>query len=123
MEGFGSADVSTPFHYGSVHDGQYRSDSFEQKLKKQYWKTKQTVIQKLGKNQDEFIVAGDADIDTKLEVRGSGILLFAWTDSKPIFFLYLKDYFVKYDVHTTPQIRGIYTPLPTFEKKRLQRCF
>lgn len=68
MEGFGSADVSTPFHYGSVHDGQYRSDSFEQKLKKQYWKTKQTVIQKLGKNQDEFIVAGDAEIDTKLEV-------------------------------------------------------
>lgn len=72
MQGFGSADMTTPFHYGSVHDGHFRSDSLEQKLKKQYWKTKQTVIQKLGKNQDEFIVAGDADIDTKLEVkRGS----------------------------------------------------
>ena len=66
MEGFGSADLTTPFHYGS---GQYRSDSLELKLKKQYWKTKQTVIQKLGKNQDQFIVAGDAEIDTKLEVR------------------------------------------------------
>ena len=68
MEGFGSADVTTPFHYGSVHDGRYRNDSLEQKIKKQYWKTKQTVIQKFGKEQDEFIVAGDAAIDTKLEV-------------------------------------------------------
>lgn len=68
MEGFGSADLTTPFHYGSVYDGNSRSESLEQKLKKQYWKTKQTVIQKLGKNQDEFIVAGDAEIDTKLEV-------------------------------------------------------
>lgn len=68
MEGFGSADLTTPFHYGSVYDGNYRSDTLEQRLKKQYWKTKQTVLQKLGKNQDEFIVAGDAGIDTKLEV-------------------------------------------------------
>lgn len=78
MEGFGSADISTPFYYGSVQDGQYRSDSLEQKLKKQYWKTKQTVIQKLGKNQDEFIVAGDAEIDTKLEVREVEGLLKLW---------------------------------------------
>ena len=42
--------------------------SLEQKLKKKYWKTKQTVIQKLGKDQDEFVVAGDAEIDIKLEV-------------------------------------------------------
>ena len=68
MSGFGSSDLTTPFYYGSVHDGIFRNDSLEQKLKKQYWKTKQTVIQKLGKNQDEFIIAGDTDIDTKLEV-------------------------------------------------------
>ncbi len=61
--------MTTPFHYGSVHDSQLRSDSLEQKLRKQYWKTKQTVLQKLGKGQDEFIVAGDMEIDTKLEVR------------------------------------------------------
>ena len=68
MSGFGSADMTTPFHYGSVHDSHLRSDTLEQKLRKQYWKTKQTVLQKLGKGQDEFIVAGDAEIDTKLEV-------------------------------------------------------
>ena len=69
LEGFGSADVTTPFHYGSVADGISHNPSLEQKLKKKYWKTKQTVIQKLNKSQDEFVVAGDADIDTKLEVR------------------------------------------------------
>lgn len=71
MQGFGSADVTTPFNYGSVDDGRYRQDSFEQKIRKQYWKTKQTVIEKLGKSQDEFVVAGDADIDMKLEVSNS----------------------------------------------------
>ena len=68
MEGFGSADVSTPLHYGSVNDGRMRNDGLEQKIKKQYWKTKQTLIQKMGKDQDEFVVAGDMDIDMKLEV-------------------------------------------------------
>lgn len=47
----------------------YGADKLEKKLKKQYWKAKQSVIEKLGKSQDEFVVAGDADIDTKLEVR------------------------------------------------------
>ena len=69
MQGFGSSDMTTPFHYGSVRDGQFKQDSLEHKLKKQYWKTKQTVTQKFGKSQDEFVVAGDTDIDTKLEVR------------------------------------------------------
>ena len=68
MEGFGSADITSPFNYGSVEDGRFRQDSLEQKLRKQYWKTKQTVIEKFGKSQDEFVVAGDADIDMKLEV-------------------------------------------------------
>lgn len=69
MQGFGSSDMTAPFNYGSVKDGQFRQDTLEHKLKKQYWKTKQTVTQKLGKTQDEFVVAGDTDIDTKLEVR------------------------------------------------------
>lgn len=68
LQGFGSADVTTPFNYGSVADGITHNPSLEQKLKKKYWKTKQTVIQKLHKSQDKFVVAGDADIDTKLEV-------------------------------------------------------
>lgn len=67
MEGFGS-ELASPFNYGSVHDCYMRNDTLEQKLKKKYWKTKQSVIQKLGKNQDEFVVAGDAEIDNKLEV-------------------------------------------------------
>ena len=75
MEGFGSADISSPFNYGSVEDGRYRQDSLEQKLRKKYWKTKQTVIEKLGKNQDEFVVAGDADIDMKLEVPNGLVMV------------------------------------------------
>lgn len=68
MEGFGSEDVMrSPFNYGSVEDGML-ADSLEKKLRNQYWKAKQSVIEKLGKSQDEFVVAGDADIDTKLEV-------------------------------------------------------
>lgn len=82
MEGFGSDDLTTPFHYGSVHDGEFRSDSLEQKLKKTYYKTKQAVIQKLGKEQDEFIIAGDAEIDTKLEVWMIHMsLMMYWSDS------------------------------------------
>ena len=70
MEGFGSEELKrSPFNYGSVQDGMYGADTLEKKLKKQYWKAKQSVIEKLGKSQDEFVVAGDADIDIKLEVR------------------------------------------------------
>lgn len=38
------------------------------KLQQQYWTTKQQVIKKLGKKEDEFIVASDAELDAKLEV-------------------------------------------------------
>jgi hypothetical protein len=38
------------------------------KLQQQYWTTKQHVIKKLGKKEDEFIVASDAELDAKLEV-------------------------------------------------------
>ena len=71
MEGFGSADFmsSTPLSYGSVQDGMTTNPSIEHKLKKTYWKTKQTVIKKLKKAEDSFVVAGDTDIDAKLEVR------------------------------------------------------
>ncbi len=76
MEGFGSAEVSTPLYYGSVNDGRMRNEGLEHKLKKQYWKTKQSFIQKMGKGQDEFVVAGDTDIDMKLEVRTCVIFWF-----------------------------------------------
>lgn len=67
MEGFGSSDVAS-YSYGSVEDGYIRNPTFEQRLRKQYWKTKQTVRSKFKKDEDEFVVAGDADIDAKLEV-------------------------------------------------------
>ena len=88
LEGFGSADVTTPFHYGSVADGVRHNPSLEQKLKQKYWKTKQTVIQKLNKSQDEFVVAGDADIDTKLEVCHT-IVDTGYSDTLCFLFLFL----------------------------------
>lgn len=82
MEGFGSEEMMrSPFNYGSVQDGMYGADKLEKKLKKQYWKAKQSVIEKLGKSQDEFVVAGDADIDTKLEVRMQVIIGTTWAAS------------------------------------------
>ena len=37
-------------------------------MEQKYWHTKQTVIQKLGKEQDSFVVAGDLEVDARLEV-------------------------------------------------------
>ncbi len=37
-------------------------------MKETYWTTKQAVIKKLGKKQDEHIVASDSQLDSKLEV-------------------------------------------------------
>jgi islet cell auto antigen 1 len=39
------------------------------KLQQQYWTTKQQVIKKLGKKEDEFVVQSDAELDTKLDVN------------------------------------------------------
>ena len=38
------------------------------KLQQQYWTTKQQVIKKLGKKEDEFVVLSDAELDSKLEL-------------------------------------------------------
>jgi len=38
------------------------------KLQQQYWTTKQQVIQKLGKKEDEFVVLSDAELDAKLDL-------------------------------------------------------
>ena len=38
------------------------------KLQQQYWTTKQQVIKKLGKKEDEFVVLSDSELDAKLEV-------------------------------------------------------
>ncbi|GAB6018589.1 Islet cell autoantigen 1 [Chamberlinius hualienensis] len=38
------------------------------KVQQQYWSTKQAVFRKLGKKEDEHIVASDIELDTKLEL-------------------------------------------------------
>lgn len=38
------------------------------KVQQQYWTTKQAVFRKLGKKEDEHIVASDSQLDTKLEL-------------------------------------------------------
>lgn len=55
-------------------------------IKKAYWTTKQQVIKKFGKKQDEHIVASDAELDAKLEVKGfnNSKLPFAFTKKHPI---------------------------------------
>ena len=45
------------------------------KMKETYWTTKQAVIKKLGKKEDEHVVASDAELDAKLEV---GRFLFSY---------------------------------------------
>jgi Arfaptin-like domain len=38
-------------------------------VKEQFWTAKQVVLQKLGKKEDDHLVASDAELDAKLEVR------------------------------------------------------
>ncbi|XP_075225513.1 islet cell autoantigen 1-like protein isoform X2 [Lycorma delicatula] len=47
------------------------SSSAVNKMQHQYWVTKQTVFRKLGKKEDECIVASDAELDAKLELLRS----------------------------------------------------
>ncbi|XP_039285661.1 islet cell autoantigen 1 [Nilaparvata lugens] len=47
---------------------QNRNNSTVSKMQHKYWLTKQTVFEKLGKKEDECIVAADAELDAKLEL-------------------------------------------------------
>ncbi|CAB3383592.1 Hypothetical predicted protein [Cloeon dipterum] len=47
------------------------SNSTLSKMQKQFWVTKQTVFKKLGKKEDECVVASDSDLDSKLELYRS----------------------------------------------------
>ena len=38
-------------------------------MKETFWTTKQAVMQKLGKKEDEHVVASDHELDSKLEVN------------------------------------------------------
>lgn len=41
--------------------------SLKGKIEQKYWRTKQKAIEKLGKEQDEFVISGDAEVDARLE--------------------------------------------------------
>ena len=45
------------------------------RLKESYWTTKQAVIKKLGKKEDEHVVASDSELDSKIEVRTNNICI------------------------------------------------
>ena len=47
----------------NIHD-----DSAITKMQHQFWVTKQALSRKLGKKEDECIVASDAELDAKLEL-------------------------------------------------------
>lgn len=38
------------------------------KVQKQFWFTKSAVMRKLGKREDEYIVASDAELDAKIDL-------------------------------------------------------
>ncbi|XP_014289304.1 islet cell autoantigen 1 [Halyomorpha halys] len=64
---YGDSHMSSNFHW-SDHHGNARNNSTMSKMQHQYWVTKETVLKKLGKKQDEHIVASDAELDAKLEL-------------------------------------------------------
>ena len=51
---------------------QTQDRSVVNRFQRRFWKTKQTLIKATGKKEDEHVVASDADLDAKLEVRGAG---------------------------------------------------
>ncbi|XP_060587716.1 islet cell autoantigen 1-like protein [Ruditapes philippinarum] len=62
--------MSTHGYSGSQYDRfvERRETSTLHKFKETFWTTKQAVIQKLGKKEDEHVVASDSELDSKLEV-------------------------------------------------------
>lgn len=70
MNHFRSYGGSDKMRNGHQFDYFYdqRSNSALTKMQRRYWVTKQTVMKKLGKKEDENIVASDAELDAKLEL-------------------------------------------------------
>ena len=47
------------------------SESVMNKMQHKYWVTKQTVFRKLGKKEDDCVIASDSELDAKLELFNS----------------------------------------------------
>ncbi|RDD45155.1 Islet cell autoantigen 1 [Trichoplax sp. H2] len=52
---------------GRYHRKTYTEKSFKNRMQKNFWLAKQTMIEKLGKEQDEHVVASDLELDQTLE--------------------------------------------------------
>ncbi|KAL1244038.1 Islet cell autoantigen [Trichinella spiralis] len=57
--------------FSSCYEFDRRDESPLQRLRQQYWTTKQTVRTKLGKREDEHLIASDAQLDAKIQVYDS----------------------------------------------------
>jgi hypothetical protein len=70
--------LRTHGYSGSQYDRfvERRETSTLHKFKETFWTTKQAVIQKLGKKEDEHVVASDSELDSKLEVNKKSQLSF-----------------------------------------------
>ncbi|XP_014791349.1 islet cell autoantigen 1 isoform X4 [Octopus bimaculoides] len=62
--------MSSTSYYGNNLDRyiEHNDQSTLHKMKETYWTTKQAVIKKLGKKEDEHVVASDQELDSKLEI-------------------------------------------------------
>ncbi|XP_038048765.1 islet cell autoantigen 1-like isoform X2 [Patiria miniata] len=67
-ESLDSGGYSSSAYDRHVQQQQQSGKSVANRVQKQYWVTKQAVIKKLGRKEDEFVVAGDSELDAKLEV-------------------------------------------------------
>ena len=54
-------------HFYDKH-AEHHDKSSLGKLRSKYWTTKQLVMKKLGREEDEFVIASDADVDAKLDL-------------------------------------------------------
>ncbi|KRZ13279.1 Islet cell autoantigen 1, partial [Trichinella zimbabwensis] len=63
--------MSSLSRFSSCYEFDRRDESPLQRLRQQYWTTKQTVRTKLGKREDEHLIASDAQLDAKIQVYDS----------------------------------------------------
>lgn len=69
--GFSGTSYDRWAYEQATKQGAGANDSALNKLQHKYWVTKQKVVRKLGKEEDEHMVASDAELDAKLEMYSS----------------------------------------------------
>lgn len=67
MERSWDAGYSSSSYDKYVQEQSGPKKSVANRMQQQYWVTKQSMIKKLGRKEDEHVVAGDSELDSKLE--------------------------------------------------------